>query len=228
MLGNATLTDGTATFPPVSLSAGTHQIVVSYSGDANFRPGSAGVLQVVNPPGFTVGVSGLTPASTTAGQSANATVTVTSVGGFSGSVSISCSVSPTPALAPTCSLNPDSVQVAHDNSITAKLTIATIAATGAAGRRDLRPFVRWIFAFWLPVPAIMLAGWLTNQPGRERWLHCLLLGCVLTLTLGFQMGCGGGTQPTGNVGTPTGNYSITVQGVSGMTKHTVSLSLKVE
>ena len=63
VLGNATLTDGTATFPPVSLSAGTHQIVVSYSGDANFRPGSSGIRQVVIPPDFTVAVPGLTPAS---------------------------------------------------------------------------------------------------------------------------------------------------------------------
>jgi hypothetical protein len=153
VLGNATLTDGAATFPAVSLSAGTHQIVVRYSGDGNFHSGSSGIQQVVIPRDFSVAAPGPTPASVTAGQSASATVTVASVGDFSGSVSLSCSVSPMPALAPTCSLNPGSVQVANDNAMTSKLTIATTSAMAAAGQLH-RPFAPWIFALCLPVPAI--------------------------------------------------------------------------
>ena len=227
MLGNATLTDGTATFPPVSLSAGTHQIVVSYSGDANFRPGSSGIRQVVIPQDFSVAAPGPTPASVSAGQSAISTVTVASEGGFSASVSLSCSVSPTPPLAPSCSLNPDSVQVGNDNSTTSKLTIATTSATVAASQPD-RPSMRWIFALWLPVSAIMLAEWLAIWP-RRRWQLLFSLGCILTFALGLQMGCGGGTQKqTGSVGTPSGNYIVTVQGLSGMKKHAVSLRLAVQ
>jgi hypothetical protein len=144
------LTDGTATFPPVSLSSGTHQIVVRYGGDGNFRSGSSGIRQVVIPPDFSVAAPGLTPASVIAGQSASSTVTVASVGDFSASVSLSCSVSPTPPLAPSCSLNPDSVQVSNDYSMTSKLTIATTGATAAPSQPD-RPSMRWIFALWLPV-----------------------------------------------------------------------------
>jgi hypothetical protein len=228
VIGNATLTNGTATIPPVSLTAGTHHIIVRYGGDRNFRPGSSGVLQVVNAPDFSVASSGAKPVSVTPGQSANATVTVASVGAFSGSVSLSCSVSPTPALAPRCSLNPDSVQVGNDNSITSTLTLATTGATVAASRPGFPPSPRWMFALWLPVPAIILAGWLTNRPRRKKWLHGILLGCVLTSAIGLQMGCGGGTQQTGSGSTPPGNYSITVQGMSGVTKHTVSVSLTVQ
>ena len=227
VLGNATLTDGAATFPAVALRPGTHQIIARYGGDGNFHSGSSGIQQVVSPPDFSVTGSSITPASLTAGQSASATVTVASVGDFSGSVSLSCSVSPMPALAPTCSLNPGSVQVANDNAMTSKLTIATTGPMAAAGQ--LHHPVLWIFALWLPVPAIMLSGWLANRPRRKRWLRMLLLSCVLTFSLGFQMGCGGGTQKqTGSVGTPSGQYSITVQGLSGVTKHTVSLSLTVQ
>ncbi|MBA3913934.1 MAG: VCBS repeat-containing protein [Acidobacteriales bacterium] len=49
-LGAAPLVSGTAKFSTSALGQGTHTIVVSYSGDANFNPNSAkGLVQVVSP-----------------------------------------------------------------------------------------------------------------------------------------------------------------------------------
>jgi hypothetical protein len=223
MLGSATLSGGTATFSSVSLGAGTHQLIARYSGDDNFRPGNGGVHQLVAAPDFSVSTSRVNPGSVNAGQSATATVTINSIGGFGGSVSLSCSVSPMPAQAPMCLLNPSSVQVAGDNSLTSTLTISTTAPTTVSvvhQRNSL--FVLLVF-----FPAIVIGGvWRTSRLLKTSLR--ILLGCCLISATILQIGCGGGSgQQTKGGGTPSGKYTVKLQASSGGVKHATTLLLNV-
>jgi hypothetical protein len=83
------------------------------------------LLNVTGPPtpDFTISTSGLSPNLVAPGSSASTTVTIQSVGGFSGNVTLSCGALPAGA---TCSFAPASVP---GGSGTSKLTIKTAAST---------------------------------------------------------------------------------------------------
>jgi len=153
-----------------------------------------------------------------------ATMTVSSVGGFVGSVSLSCSVSPIPPQAPTCSLNPGSVQVANDNSLTSTLTISSTARIAAFDPpRD--SFSKFSFlALRSLFPAIVLPGW---QRNRGVCLRVLFLVCILNVAIGLNVGCGGGNRQQSRSGTPPGNYMITIQATSAGSQHATTLSISV-
>jgi hypothetical protein len=75
---------------------------------------------------YSIAASALNPSSITAGNIANSTITLTSVGDYSGSVTLSCaSLSGTNA--PTCSFSPNPVPVS--GSATSTLTVATVINT---------------------------------------------------------------------------------------------------
>lgn len=229
-LASASLSDGIAVFPSLSLSAGFHQLVARYGGDANFRPGSGGIRQVVVMPDFTVSASSASPRSVYAGQSATATLTINPISGFAGLVTLSCSVSPTPTQAPTCSVNPGSVQVAGDSSQTATLAISTTGPTvGAVGHRENASTL--FFALLLLFPAMVVATLRTGQQRGALLRTTFLIFGLMAAT--FQLGCGGGSGgQTGNGGTPiartpTGNYTVNILASSGGVTHTTTLTLTV-
>ena len=94
---------------------------------------------------FALSLSALTPVMVSPGQSATSRLTTTAGNGFTGSVSFSCSVQPTSALAPQCSINPTSVNPG---------TTATLAITTTGSRAALAvPSRRYglLYAVWLPV-----------------------------------------------------------------------------
>ncbi len=74
---------------------------------------------------FSIAATALNPASVSPGASATSTVTVGALSGFSGSVALTCAVSPASANAPTCSFSPTSI---HPGT-SATLTVATTAST---------------------------------------------------------------------------------------------------
>jgi Big-like domain-containing protein/putative Ig domain-containing protein len=99
-------------------NSGSRTLTASYGGDSNFNGStSAGVTQSVGD--FTISAS---PASQTisSGKSAFYTLLVTSVGGLTGNVSLSCSAGPPNA---TCTVSPSSVML--NGSATAKITLLT-------------------------------------------------------------------------------------------------------
>ena len=60
-------------------------------------------------------------------------VTVESTGGFTGTVTFSCTVSPAPSLAPVCSLNPAEVHVTSGAQATSTLTVAVENGLSGSG-----------------------------------------------------------------------------------------------
>ncbi len=124
----ATLASVAITAMASSLAAGANTVTATYSGDANYT-GSTGTVVVNVVAGLTI--AGTNIASITAGASGTSTVTVTPSSGFTGAVTLACSVAgPMGAVSiPTCSYNPPSVTIAGTTAATSTLTVATTTAT---------------------------------------------------------------------------------------------------
>jgi len=163
------------------------------------------------------------PGATSANTS---TITITPAGGFTGMVSLSCSIAPTAATDPaTCSI-PASVSVS--GVTTAALSIGTTAATTALSKpRNLF----WPTAGGAALALVVFFG----IPARRRNWPAMLGLLVLFVSIG-AIGCGGGSSSGGgggggggNSGTTAGTYTVTVTGTSGtIAPQTTTVTLTVQ
>jgi hypothetical protein len=183
-------------------------------------------------PSFSVSVpTSTTPSSVTAGQSATATVTAVSSGGFTGTVTFSCKVTPSPSLPPTCSLSPAQATLTSGGQATSTLTVTTTSATAVLIRPNIDHSFGPIYAMVFPIFGVALVGMGFSSGGRKRKkLLGVAIGSVLFAALVLQVACGGnsgGGGGTSTPGTPAGNYTVTVTGSSGSTQHTTAVTLTV-
>ena len=182
-----------------SLSA-TTTVSLTVTAEPTFGPsgssGSDGTISVA--PGATTGNT--------------ATIGVAGINGYSGTVNLSCSISPTAASDPaTCSLSPASVTLNGSTAQTSTLTVTTTAAT-TAGNQTKKLF--WPSAGGTALALVMLIG----VPRRRSWLAMVGLA-VLFISIGAigcggggGVGSGGGGGGGGNAGTTAGTYTVTVTG----------------
>jgi hypothetical protein len=179
-------------------------------------------------PDFTEDVASPTPASISAGQSATSILTFTPIHEFTGVLSLSCGVQPTPPLAPTCSLAPASLTLPPSGVVQAKLTMNTTApkVITAFGFHD----AGW-YALWVPLPGFVVLGIVAFDPRKQK--KKLAAWLVLLVVLGgvaSQGACGGGgtsQQVTQQPGTPANTYTFTVTATSGAIQHQVQIPLTV-
>jgi hypothetical protein len=212
--------------------AANGNITASYSGDTNYTTSmSAGVPITVGTPGISLspaaGTSTITIASP--GQSATQLVTVTAGNSFTGSVTLSCTVSGMPMNAvdlPTCSFGIPDQNFAAPQTITLTATAtsgnATMTVTSTAAQAGLlRPPAVHGFRFVWPMPVVamllvcLFAFFVASK--QRRWqLASLAVLLLVVVAVGFgcgsssSIGGGGGGTGAGNPGTTTGTYSITV------------------
>jgi sugar lactone lactonase YvrE len=165
-----------------------------------------------------------TPAPISAGSSATYTISISPVNGFNGSVTLSCTKGlPTGA---SCSFSPSSIKPGTNSTLTISTTGPTSGAlTAPAVRQQSAP----MFAMWLLLPAMLLstAGMSTAQ--RKKLISYLLLTLAIAGVL-FLVACGGGSSstPTPTGGTPSGTYTVTVQGTAGALNATTTVTLTVQ
>ncbi len=164
--------------------------------------GKGTVFKLTTPPDFAVGAFTLTPASVPAGGSASASVDLIAVSGFNDTVTFACSVSPTPAQAPQCSVNATSGTPAS----------VTVTTSGPSARVTSRSGAPLSYALWLPLLGLLGMGRFGSKQGK---IKAVLLGCVLCVGVASQVACGGGGSSGRNLGTPAGAYTITITGTSG-------------
>jgi hypothetical protein len=178
------------------------------------------------PPDFGFAVSPAT-ATVAAGQSAIATVTITPIGGYSGTVNFSCGTLPGGA---ACSFTPASVTPANGLVTNGKLTITTTAPSTAAQQAVPRPLqgiglISVGLLLFLPRRRLILEG------VRSVVLTLFLISGLISLS-----GCSqSSSSPSGpstpnNPGTPTGTQVVTVSATdsSGKLVHSASFQIVVQ
>ncbi len=202
LLGSSSLSKSSAgvslaTFSTSTLPAGANIIYAVYSGDSNFA--------TVTSSNITVGVADyglafLPPAATLSrGQSASVTAALTAIGGFSGTVTLTCT--PPPNAEITCSFSPP--------SLTGGGSTTLIVKTTAPSTRSEQPG---------PLAALRTLGGISVAallciflPARRRRMPALLL-VLFALGLTFNLGCGSSnvTATITDAGSPLGTSNVTI------------------
>jgi hypothetical protein len=208
---------------PVSLPYDGVEALEAYATETGYNQSDYLLAQyTLNiPAGVAPGSGGTTSLTVTAGATTGNTGTISVVGtnGFSGVVSLTCSV--TTALTgvsdmPTCSLNPSSVTISGASAQTSTLTVNTSAASSAENRK--RSF------FWPSASGATFALVLLFVKPRKQKNWVAPIGLLLLFVSTGLIACGGGSGGgggRGNPGTTPGAYTITVTGTSGSVSATV-------
>jgi hypothetical protein len=230
---NASLATGsncqiTITFHPTA--AGNRAGSISVADNAAGSPQTISVSGVGQAAAdFSVGAASGSSTSQTisAGQSAKFNLVLTPSGSFTGTVNLTCILSPVLNPAPTCALSSSSVQISG-SAQPVTVTVATTApvTTGL------------VFHFDFPVggtpitrTTILLGLGLLLLWSRRRLPRLAGALIVLAFVSFAWAGCGGGststTAGTTTPGTPAGTYTATVTAASNSLSHTTNLTVVV-
>jgi len=216
---NATFTPGAATLRNASVtvtdSANTSPQLLPLSGaGTDFSLGTAS--------------GGSNSATVTAGQPATYNLQVNPIDGFTGSVTVACTGSPTQA---TCAATTTPINVSGPGPAAFTINVTTTSRTMAplGGVGHLRQPAQELRVFGSIVLFLLLIGvYAVFSKGRmkRRWAPAaILLGC-----LAVQVGCSGGGKTGGggvSGGTPAGPYTLTVTGTQQGASRSMNLSLNV-
>ena len=233
--GTATLT--VATLPNGKGITGPLGVAAEYHATEAFADSISPAVALASPadttqtPDFAV-TGNPTTVSTTSGSSATTTLTVSSLGGYTGPVQLSCSRVPAQV---TCVFNPTQKILPADGSFTSTVQLTTQAASGPQ-TASLVGHSGLVLAFLIP-GGLLLIGF----PGRRRQVFAgaRTLGMVLLL-IGGGIGLSGCSQRYGYkkhpapvaVGTPAGSYpiAISVDGNRGSSalEHLITVTLVVQ
>ena len=205
----------------VTSFSSTATVTAKYSGDGNYATAASTPITVTVIPGFTLSANPASVNIPAPGQSGTSSIAISPNGGFTGTVSFSCTVPPTMSEA-TCSANPSSIMTSGSTT----LTVATTGQHTVAAFRNGPD---------LPVAggAALLAGVLLLAiPVKKRRLKMVCALLFVALVAAALGGCGGGGGGGGggatDPGTPTGTYSVSVTAVGGSASHTVNVSVTVQ
>jgi hypothetical protein len=214
VLSGSSLTAGIASFTVELTDSASNTATADFSVTINNAPGAT----------FTIAGAGVSVApGATTGNTSTITVTPGS-GGFLGTVSLTCSISPTASNNPaTCSLSPTSVTLSGTTAQTSTLTIGTTAATADLVYPKLGNRKGWLGAGSGAVLALLV---FFGIPARRRSWRAMLSILVAMITLGALASCSGGGG--GNAGTTAGTYTVTVTGTSGATIASGTVTLTVQ
>jgi hypothetical protein len=176
-------------------------------------------------PNFSIGpASGSSNSATiAAGQTASFDLAVTPAGSFSGTVSLTCAVTPSVMPAPVCAV-PASVNVTQGTAapITAKISTTAAGTAGSISQANLPSGM-------MPITAtiVLFASGLLFAGCRRR-IPAVAILMVGMLFLGMTA-CGGSSSPgTSTPGTPAGTYTAIVTAKSGSLSQNTALGVIVQ
>jgi hypothetical protein len=219
----STLTINTTT----AVALGTYSVtIIGTAGSDEHSTGVSLTVQTTSP-GFTLGPPSGSPTSQTisAGQTASFSLAIAPTGSFSGTVDLSCAITPVVTPAPTCGLSSSSVQLTGTGTQTVTVSVATTApvTTGAVPPINFPPGTVPLTWSFILLGSIWL--WVRN---RKR---LTALGApIVVLALALLVSCGGsGSSSTHTTpGTPSGTYAVTITATSGSISNNVALQVVVQ
>jgi trimeric autotransporter adhesin len=199
--------------------------------------GTSGATVVTAPVTVTVTTNGTFTLTSTAvtiatpGQSGTSTITATGTGGFTGAISLSCSVTASGATdPPTCSVGGPINLTSSTTTGTATLTVNTTAAASVPfmPTNNLRPNTRWIVGTGAAA-TLLLVMLMCFAPARKRRPVVVLASLFIFVGLAVA-GCGGssGGGGTPNPGTTPGTYTATVTGATGNITSSTAVTVTVQ
>jgi hypothetical protein len=218
--GNAVLTTSFG-------STGVYSVTATYSGDsANASSVSSALTETIVTPSITGSIA---PGSLTikSGSSGTLVLTVTPVGGYTGTINFSCGTLPAHI---TCSFAPASLTLALGSGpVTDTLTINTgpsLSAANASGPAGSVNPISLAMGLWMPGSMLLLSGSFRRRSllrtARNTWFMGTLL-LVLAAT-GAITGCG-----SANNNAATGTYPISINvALSGGATQQVSATVIVQ
>jgi hypothetical protein len=170
---------------------------------------------VSSSPDFSMALSP-TSQSVAPGQSATYTIRLSALGGFSGLVSLGCSVAPPSA---TCSVSTPAVIVTSAATSAATVVVtaptASSAPTFSAPRKDRR--IAWLL--------LLLGLYLPFIECRRRRRPGIVCAVAL-FVLCMGAGCGGG--PSQQAQQATASYTVTITGTSGTIQNSMTATYLVQ
>jgi pseudomonalisin len=230
---------GIAVSPAIPYNAaGNFSITAIYSGDGGFAVSQPGTLSLtVNNPGFSITAAPTSLSFTAGAVTGNtATLTYTSLGGFSGTINQACLVAYNGGTAidtPTCTYTAPSVTLPAGGTVTGTITIISIAPSGAGGSAALR--IGGSGGPARPDPAslagvafgtLLLAFFTGRRRLRPNLWRSLSLAIVIAAALASTSGCGGGgSSAPPPSGSSPGPYTITLTSASGATSATPAATI---
>jgi hypothetical protein len=211
------------------LTAGTNTLSLSYAGDGNYSASGPSAFTYNFTPGGTPGGGGsfilsATPASVSISQGGSGKTSIRIVpASFTGSVNLSCAVTPAVALDPTCALAQASVSVSGSTTVSDTLTINTTTSSAAKRIANNASSDTWYAAGGAAFAGILLFG----IPGSRRAWQRMIGLLLLFISIGV-IGCGGGSsRGGGGGGTSAGTYTVTVTATSGSQSATTTVVANV-
>ncbi len=157
----------------------------------------------------------------TSGGSGTSTVSTTVVGGFSGTVALTCSVSSSLG-ATTCSLSPTSIASAGTSTLTIQ---AATLASGLNRHLRLSP-ASWGMGSFFFAAVLLVPGRKRGTRSIKQYVTQALLTFALASLLVGISACGGGGSNNNNNQTPISG-TVTVTGTSGSLSHTAQVAVTV-
>ena len=226
-LGTVTLdANGNATLQTSFAATGVYSVTASYTGNTTDAPSVSNALtETVVTPGVTASVS---PASLSIqpGSSGQLVITITPIGGYTGTIDFSCGTLPAHV---SCTFAPPSLTLGGAGPFTDTLTVSTNAAATAqlriparSGRLD-SPFLTAVFL--LPGSAVVMFGLKRRNrkhstPRQFLWM----IAIFLWIGAGALSSCGGKSSFAA-----PGTYSIPITlTVSGQATQNISATVIVE
>ena len=222
VVGTVTLSSGIAGGNLTGFTPGTYSLYGVYSGDGTYGSSTSNsvTLTVV---GFGMTSNPAALSFTGGATTGNAvTVTYTSISGFSGTITQSCSITPTNGvpvpIAPSCTASPASVSLTGA-SATGTVTVGTSVATSSLS--PYQPFRNGALG-GVSFAALFLFVLPTRRRVLRSWKALSLLVC-LSVGLLTAVGCSGSSGSGVATGTTKGAYTLVINAsASGQTSSTTT------